>query len=92
MGDLFVAGRAETAEPIIKGFFSRKPKSDLGIILPPELAIAISSFVSEDKFLPKHEGTGNAFRFIVEDEVKYFRKKRLALTNWPSSISWEWPR
>ena len=79
IGDLFVAGRGETDEPMIKGFFSRKPQTDLGIVLPPDLAIAISSFDVEDNFLPMHKGTGNAFRFRLKDEEKYFRNKRLAL-------------
>ena len=45
-------------------FFSRKPQSDPGIALPPELADAISIFDLEDKILPTHEGTDKVFHFI----------------------------
>ena len=69
MGDLFKAGRVDTAEPTMKGFFLRKPQSDRGIALPPELADAFSSFDLEDKILPTHEGTDKAFQMMKNTSV-----------------------
>ena len=79
MGDLFDSGRGETVEPnTMKGFFARKPLSDPGIALPPELADTISSFDNVEKFLPGHDDTEKTFRFRTDDNNNYFRPKRLA--------------
>ena len=79
MGDLFDSGRGETVEPnTMKGFFARKPLSNPGIALPPDLADTISSFDTVDKFLPGHNDTEKTFRFRTDDDNNYFRPKRLA--------------
>merc|ERR1712002_377833 len=79
MGDLFDSGRGEPVEPnTMKGFFARKPLSDPGVALPPELANAISSFDSVDRFLPGHDGTDKTFRFRTDDDEKLFPSEEVS--------------